>query len=153
MQTIEEYKLFSEATQKLSERRQAATQTYLTVNTAIFGVLAFLVKDAGFRGWGLVAVSVPLYLVGILACLIWIRIITEFKRIIGWRYEQLRSMEEKMPDSHQIYTQEWDRLFKPQPGKKEFAFSNLEAWLPRLFVALYAAYAVISLAVAAGVKW
>ena len=36
---FEEYKLFSELVQRLSERRQTASQTYLTVNTAAFGVL------------------------------------------------------------------------------------------------------------------
>ena len=39
-----EYKLFVESTQHLSERRQAATQTYLSVNTAIFAILALLVQ-------------------------------------------------------------------------------------------------------------
>jgi hypothetical protein len=47
---FEEYKLPSELVQWLSERRQAASQTYLAVNTAPFGVLAFLAKDAGFHG-------------------------------------------------------------------------------------------------------
>ena len=44
---FQEFEMFSELVQRLSERRQSASQTYLTVNTAVFGVLAFLAKDAG----------------------------------------------------------------------------------------------------------
>ena len=43
---LEEYKFFAESTQKLTDRRQGITQTYLTVNTGIFAVGAFLIKDA-----------------------------------------------------------------------------------------------------------
>ena len=31
-------------------------------------------------------------------------------------------------------------FFKPRQGKDRFGFSRLEAWLPRLFLALYAVY-------------
>lgn len=50
MNKFDEYKFFAENTHHLSERRQATTQSYLTVNTAIFAVLVFLVKDVHFEG-------------------------------------------------------------------------------------------------------
>jgi hypothetical protein len=144
---FDEYKLFVGSTQHLSERRQAATQTYLSVNTAIFAILALLVKEAGLKGGTLVAVSLPLFLVGILACLIWHRIIMQYKALIGWRYDQLMAMERGMPESHQIYVKENKEFFKQE--KKKFGFSRLEVWLPRLFLALYIVYAtVLILAVA-----
>src|SRR5688572_4620891 len=93
-QQFEEYKTFIDNTQRLSERRQAATQTFLTINAGIFTVLAFLVKDAGFRAWELVLVTIPLFVVGAVTCMIWLIIIDRFTRLIGWRYEQLRAMEE-----------------------------------------------------------
>ncbi len=149
MNKFNEYKLFSERVQRLSERRQTASQTYLTVNTAIFGVLAFLVKDAGFHGWGLVAFSLPLFLVGVLACLIWLKIIADFKEIVGWHYEQLRKMEQALPESDKIYSNEWEQFFKPREGKERFGFSRLESWLPRLFLGLYVVYTVVLVAATA----
>ncbi|MGD2148194.1 MAG: hypothetical protein PVH41_16000 [Anaerolineae bacterium] len=65
MSRFEEYKLFSDRVQRLSERRQLTSQTYLAVNTAVLGVMAFLIRDAGLRSWGLVAVVLPLFLVGL----------------------------------------------------------------------------------------
>jgi len=144
-QQFEEYKLGVESTQHLSERRQAATQTYLTINSAIFTVLAFLIKDAGFRSRELLLVCVPLFLVGISVCIIWHRIIVQFESFIGWRYEQLRGMEQAMPGSWQLLTKEWTDYFAPRAGKPRFGFSRLELWLPRLFLALYGVYGVAGL--------
>lgn len=142
MDKFDEYKFFAENTQHLSERRQAATQTYLTVNTIITAALGFLVKDMSFRGWGLVLVSLPFFLVGVLACTIWCKIITEYKALAGWRYKQLIEMEQAMPESYQIYFKEWEGFYKPRVARKDFSFSGLELWLPRLLLGLYAAYGV-----------
>jgi hypothetical protein len=152
MDKFKEYRLFSERNQRLSERRQTASQTYLAVNTAVFGVLAFLVDDVGFRGWGLMVVSLPLFLVGVLTCLIWHKIIAQFKQVIGWHYEQLRDMEQALPDSHKIYSNEWEEFFKPRQGKERFGFSRLEIWLPRLLLGLYFVYGV-GLIVATAFGW
>lgn len=140
MEKFDEYKFFAESTQYLSERRQAATKTYLSVNTAIFAVLAFLVKDVGFKGLNLILISLPLFLVGILACWIWYKIITQYKQLIGWRYDQLMEMERNMKDSHRTYIKEWEDFFKPRKGKEKFGFSKLELWLPRLFAMIYIVY-------------
>lgn len=138
---FDEYKLFFESAQHLSERRQAATQTYLSVNTAIFAILALLVKEVGLAGPTLVAVSLPLFLVGGLACVIWQRIITQYRELIGWRYEQLKAMERDMLGSAQMCVKEAGAFFQPEQRKQTLGFSRLEVWLPRLFLTLYMVYA------------
>lgn len=151
MDKFEEYKLFAEDAQKLSERRQSTSQTCVTVNAAIFAVLALLIKDIGFRGWTLVLTALPLFLTGVVLCLIWQKIILQHQVLIGWRYDQLREMEKVMAGSYQMYTKEWEDFFKPRQGK-EFSFSFLEIWLPRLFLILYLIYG-IGLVVAAARKY
>ena len=152
MDKFKEYEFFGKRTLCLSERRQTASQLYLTVNTAILGVLAFLVKDAGFQGWGLIFVSAPLFFVGALVCIIWHKIIVQLKALIGWHYEQLRRMEQGLPESHNVYQNEWEKFFRPQQGRERFGFSRLEVWLPRLFLGLYLVYGV-GLTVAAALGW
>ncbi len=152
MKKFQEYKFFAEWIQNLTDRRQATSQTYLTVNTAIFTVLAFLFKDAGFESWGLVLVSLPLFLAGVLACLIWHKAITDYKQIINWHYGQLREMEARLPDSSQIFGKEWESFYKPRDGDKHLSFSQLEVWLPRAFFGLYTIYAA-GLVLAATFKW
>jgi hypothetical protein len=149
MDKYEEYEFFAESTQYLSERRQSATQTYLSVCTAIFAVLAFLFKDGGVRGWTLVLAGLPLFLVGAMACIIWHKIITQYKALIGWRYGQLMAMEGTIEGSHQMYVKEWEDFFKPRQKKERFGFSRLEILLPRLFLGLFILY-FIALIIMAG---
>jgi hypothetical protein len=143
MNKFEEYKLFVESTQHLLERRQESSQIYLAVNTAIFAVLAFLVKDAGFRSWGLVLISVPLFIVGLVVCVIWHRSITQYSALIAWRFDQLMGIEKSqlLEGLHQFYLKEKED-FLPTQGKDNFSFSQLELWLPRLFLSLYCLYGV-----------
>jgi hypothetical protein len=145
---FDEYKFFAESTQHFSERRQKATQTYLTVNTAIFAITAVLIKDISFRGWYLVLVSFPLFMVGVLACFIWAKIINQYKKLITWRYDQLMELEETIPDCYQMYNKEWDFFYKPRQGEKKFGFARLEVWLPNMFTGLYVAFELILVAIA-----
>src|SRR5262245_22467297 len=110
MEKFDELKFLHDRTQRLSERRQTTSQTYLTINTAIFGALAFLIKDSGLQGWILILVSLPLFAVGLLACITWYRILLKLEAIIGWNYEQLREVELKVPKSQLTINKEWEEF-------------------------------------------
>lgn len=140
MEKFDEYKLACERTQKLSERRQATSQTYLTINTGIFGAIAFLVKDLGLGGLSLVVTISPLFIVGILICIIWLSIILNLERILNWHYRQLRELEGTMRGSTKILSKENREFFEPGKGKRKFSFSMLEAWLPVILIMVYIVY-------------
>ena len=142
MDKFEEYKFFTERAQHRSERRQQASQIYLTVSTAIFGVIALLIKDSGLSGWNLAIATLPLFFVGMLVCMTWSRIIREFSRLIGWQYEQLREMEDHMQGSSKMYTKEWEEFYKPGNSKNGFSFSGLESRMPSIFIGLYLTYGI-----------
>lgn len=142
MDKFDEYKFFTERVQYRSQRRQQASQIYLTVNTAIFGIIALLIKDSGLTGWNLVISALPLFLVGILVCFTWSKIIKEFSNLIGWQYEKLREMEKQIKGSFKMHIKEWDEFYKPNGSKKNFSFSNLEAQMPSIFIGLYMIYGV-----------
>jgi hypothetical protein len=143
MDKFEEYKLLNERAQKLSERRQTTTQTYLTINTAIFGAVAFLIKDSGLRGGALVLIVLPLFLVGIIACFIWLGIAKKLEKFLDWQYDRLREMEQAIPGNSMILTRENKEFYEPTPGKKKFSFTLQEAWLPRLLMILFSLYAAL----------
>ncbi|MBI4732278.1 MAG: hypothetical protein HY781_09190 [Chloroflexi bacterium] len=139
---FEEYKLLNERAQRLSERRQTTTQTYLTINTAIFGAVAFIVKDSGLSGWALVLIALPLFAVGILACFIWLGIMRKMELFLDWQYDRLREMEAGIEDSFKILTKENKFFYEPKKGgRKRFSFTLQEAWLPRLLIVLFFLYA------------
>ncbi len=139
---FEEYKLLNERAQRLSERRQTTTQTYLTINTAIFGAVAFIVKDSGLSGWSLVLVALPLFIVGVTACFIWLGIMKKMEVFLDWQYDRLREMESEIEGSFKILTKENEFFYEPKKGgKKRFSFTLQEAWLPRLLIVLFILYA------------
>jgi hypothetical protein len=137
MDKFEEYKLLSERAQKLSERRQQTSQIYLTVNTAIFGGIAFLLKDSGLHNqlllWGLL----PICIVGILICVIWLNIIIRLEKVLAWQYNHLRKMESNLPGSERLFSKENEALYREGSKHRKFSFSLLEAWLPSLLMVVY----------------
>ena len=139
MDKFDELKFIYERTEKLSERRQISSQIYLTINTLIFGTLAFLLKDSGLHNWNLILISLLFVGVGLLACFIWHRITWQLESIIGWHYQQLREIEKTLPESHQLFTKEFREFFEKKDGQR-FSFSNLESLLPRLLTGLYIVY-------------
>ena len=139
MDRFDEYKFFAENARYLSERRHTATQTYITMNAAIFTVIAFLIKDAGLSASAILFATLPLFIVGSLVCWIWYVYIKRHGEVISWHYKKLVEMEQSIPTSYQIYLKEWEEFFKPRDGRRKFSFSRLELWLPKLFLALYIA--------------
>ncbi len=148
---LEEYKLFVEDTARFSERRQTVTNTYVAINSAIAGLITFLVRDSGLVNWWLVVALLPLIGFGIMVCNYWRQLIVKYKKLVGLRLNVLREMEMNLPGSVQMYHQE-DKLYprdlqnKPIPGVG-LNFSDLETRLPWLFIVLYV---VLELALAVG---
>ncbi len=135
----DEYKFYVGNTQHLDDQRQAATQMFLGVNTAIFALVGFLMKDAGLQGQLLAFLIAPLFILGVLACILWVSVINRFKRLIGWRYDQLMAMERAIPESHQMYLKEWETMFARDAARKILGLSLLD-WLPRAILALWVVY-------------
>ena len=153
MDKFEEYKLLNERAQKLSERRQTTSQIYLTISTAIFGAIAFLIKDSGLHRWALVLAAMPLFCVGILTCIIWLGIAQKLEKFLDWQYDRLREMEQEIPGSSMILTKENKYFYEPvEGGKKKFSFTLQEAWLPRLLIILFGIYGV-AMVISACFRW
>lgn len=156
MDKFEEYKFFAQNTWDMSNRRGATTNTYLTVNTAIFAIIAFLVKDIEFRGWWLVLAATPIFAVGVILCGVWWTLIERHRQLIGWRFEQLMTMEKQMADSHQMYLREWQTFYDsnrklPEGQKiKRFEFTQVGKRMPQLFIVLYVIFWLGLIAAALG---
>lgn len=151
---FEEYKLFIEDTARFSERRQTVSNTFVAVNTLLLTAVAFLVKDSGAQEYGALVTLLPIPIVaaGILVCLTWKQLIAKYKKLVGFRMEQLMVMEDlpEMKEAHGMYRREKKALFERDAqgqrlpkGRK--GFSDLESRLPDLFIALYAVFGVLLL--------
>lgn len=147
MQKEAEYTLFLAQVGKLAERRQAMTATYLSVNAAIVGAVAFLFKDGVLPGWQQQAAVLVLFGAGIVACDLWRRLLLQYRTLLSWWYKRLHLLEAEMPECSGLIKQEYDELYATQKGRSCLGLTRYETRLTWLFTALYAAFA---LAIAVG---
>lgn len=142
MQKEAEYTLFLELVSKLAERRQAMTSTYLSVNAAIIGAVAFLFKDAELPGWQQQVAVLILFGAGIVACDLWRRLLNQYKTLLGWWYKRLHFLEDAMPECSSLIKQEYDNLYATKKGRPRLGLSRYEIRLTWLFTTLYVAFAL-----------
>ena len=138
---LEEYKLFIEDTTRLSERRQTAANTYVTVNGAIIGFITYLVASADLNSWWFSLAVAPIVVAGIMVCVFWRQSIQKYKALINLRFKVLREIEEQIEGSSRVFHRE-DELYPQDLGGKDHQnkslnISDLESRLPTLFSVLY----------------
>lgn len=144
---IEEYRMLVESTDRLVQRRRETTQVFFGVNAALSAVIAFLVKDLALPGSRLSLVTIPLFVMGMVASQLWRRTIEQYATLIDWRYQQIRRMERRaFVGSYRLFNREWEAIYAPRP-KGAFGFSGLESAVPVVFLALHALGVGFALAV------
>jgi len=125
---FEQYKLFAESAEKVSDRRQSTNNYFLTLNSALLAFTGYL-TSISFRIWHIV-----LALAGIFICILWILNIKSFRTLNSAKFKLLHKMEEQLPVK--LFTDEWEYLDK---GNKEgyMRFSKIEQGIPIVFLILY----------------
>jgi hypothetical protein len=151
--TFREYEFIAGSTQFLTERRQAAAQTYLAVNTAVIAIVGLLVEKMNLPGSTLGLATLPLLVVGAISCLVWQKALHHYRSLIAWRYRQLIAIEQTdaMLGSRRLYTREWEE-YDGRVREKGFPFTTLESSLPKMFFLLYVAFIAGVIAAMSGWK-
>ena len=140
---FEEYKMFIEDTARFTERRQDASNLYVTINSLILTAIVFVVKDLGANPLSRLLLLLPVITVGIFVSLWWRQLIIKYKELVGFRINMLRKMEEKedLKETEKMYHAEDELYPRDAQGNMikgaKLNFSDLEARLPTLFIILY----------------
>lgn len=135
---MEIYKLLVEMADRVSQRRQAANNFFLSVNTLLVGGSAFL-RTKSLEGWNIVVIAVA----GTAISFLWIRSISSYASLNDAKFGVINEVEKHLPV--QPFTDEWERLHPPKealatdPTQKEHRpFHKVEVWIPWVFILLYA---------------
>jgi hypothetical protein len=137
MQQQLEYELFLKQVNKLIDRRQAITATYLTVNTAVVGAIALFYKDVQMLDWGRQLSALVLLIAGIASCGLWRRLISQYSALLGWWYTRLRELEIAVPGCSALINREYTELYQQKAGKQPFGMTRYEIGLTWLFTTAY----------------
>lgn len=132
---LEQYKLYVEMADKISERRASANSFFLTVITALISIIG-LISGFGtqvvnvFNFW-IIAVSI----VGLILCYSWYRIIESYRQLNSGKFKVIHEIEMKLPLA--LYHGEWIMLGEGKDSKLYRPLTHFEKWVPMLFTLLF----------------
>ncbi len=126
---LDQYKLYVEMADRISQRRTTANSYFLSVNSAILAFVGYLTsKDSTELLWLLaVAGSVLSYL--------WYAIIISYRNLNTAKWEVVHEIEKRLPISP--YDAEWAAVQRGTNPLLYRPISHVEAWVPWAFFALH----------------
>jgi hypothetical protein len=142
---LEQYKLYVQMADKISDRRQSANNFFLTVNTAVLAFLGIVVTpivgasspsaiDGRPLPWALVISAA-----GVILCYFWYRLVRSYTDLNTGKFKVVQALESKLPSSP--YDAEWEAVGRSKNPKLYLPFTDIETRIPWVFLALYVAFA------------
>ncbi len=130
---FDQYKMYVESVEKISDRRQNANNFFLTLNTVLISVigLSFQVKIFDNYSWARVLIAV----LGILICIIFGFLLRAYKQLNTGKFKVIHEIEQMLPLA--LYDYEWKILGEGKDKKKYYPFSHIELLIPWVFGIIY----------------
>lgn len=131
---LEIYKLYVGMADKISERRQAANSFFLTINTAIVGLVSYLqlgqVEKTGQAFYLVIGIA------GMIVAYSWYRLVLSYKQLNSGKFKVVHFIEQNLPLAP--YDGEWEVLGRGEDPKKYLPFTHIEVFIPWVFFGLHA---------------
>lgn len=129
---LEQYKLYVEMTDKISERRQSANNYLLTVNSILFSLFGFLSGYSSTSDQQIWRYFVPF--AGLLVSITWATLIRSYRQLNSGKFKVIHKIESQLPAA--LYDTEWKILEEGQ-GKRYLQFTHVEQFVPWIFAISY----------------
>lgn len=134
---LEQYKLYVETAERVSDRRQSANNFYLSLNSAISVLSGYL--SATIKDFWIILVAFT----GILISLAWIQNINSYKQLNSAKFKVIHEMEKYLPAS--LFKTEWIDYLEEGKGEKYKKLTTVEKNVPKIFIILYVIIIVFSI--------
>lgn len=126
---LEQYKLYVEMADRISQRRATANTYFLSLNSAILGFVGYLsVKETGEYNWMLACGGIAL-------CILWSRLILSYMHLNTAKFKVIHNIEKRLPISP--YEAEWDAMEQGKNPKLYRPLTHIERSVPVVFVILH----------------
>jgi hypothetical protein len=137
---LEIYKTYLEMADRISGRRQSANSFFLTINTALIGLVGYVQMNGGGQStqnfYWLVSVA------GIVLCYLWYRIVKSYKDLNSGKFKVIHEIEKQLPLSP--YDAEWTAVGRGEDPKLYLPFTRIEMIIPWIFLTLHGFVCVYS---------
>lgn len=126
---LDQYRLYVEMADRISQRRTTANTYFLSVNSAILAFVGYLTsKDSPEYMW-LLAIA------GCMLTLFWYNIILSYRNLNTAKWQIVQDIEKRLPISP--YDAEWDAVQRGMNPKLYRPISHIESWVPGVFFLLH----------------
>lgn len=130
--TLEQYKMYVESAEKVSDRRSNLNTFYLSLTTTIAGLIGYLktntIENSGY-------LTVGLSISSILICIYWINLLENYRKLNSGKFKVIHEIEKELPLS--LYEYEWEKLGKGDDPRLYKKLSNVEKTIPFIFGLLF----------------
>lgn len=131
---LEQYKLYVEMADKISERRNLANVFFLTLHTTFIGAIGFAFEKIELI-YPRLLITFPVIAI-LTLCYVWWRLIKSYRQLNKAKYDVIGLMEKRLPASP-YYSAEWKALGEGKDPAKYTPLTHVENNVPKIFGALY----------------
>jgi hypothetical protein len=139
---MEQYKVYVQMADKVSERRATGNAFFLSANALLLSGLG-LISSSFAR----LVLPIPLpmagvSLAGILLCLVWILLVRSYRQLNTAKFNLICMMEAKLPAAP--YKTEWEILTAGKKSKEYRPLTSVEVIIPLIFMILHVLLPVLT---------
>lgn len=135
MHILEQYKLYVEMADRISQRRMATNSFFVSLNTILFGAISLLKSE---NSW----INIGCGMVGIVLSISWYYLLKSYRQLNSGKFKVIHELENMLPTSP--YDIEWEKIGRGENKKLYWPLSHLETALPTLFLVLYISIIIYS---------
>ena len=136
---LEQYKLYVEMADRVSQRRDQSNRFYVTILSAIAAIVVVITR------FGVPVDGVPpnvvffaIGLFGIALSVVWQLNIKSYRVLNSTKFDVINEIEKQLPS--QGYSKEWDLLENPPPERDKYLqLTRVEQRVPIIFIGLFTA--------------
>jgi hypothetical protein len=126
---LDQYKLYVEMADRISQRRATANTYFMSLNSAILAFVGYLtVRETTSELWLIASAGVTL-------CFLWHRLIASYRDLNTAKFKVIHQIEKRLPISP--YDAEWIAMGEGKDPTRYRPISHIEIGVPYVFMALH----------------
>jgi hypothetical protein len=136
---LEQYKLYVEMADRISERRMQTNRFYISLLSGLLALLSILVSGDKFNQ---TVIFIIVSLLGIALCILWHINIRSYRQLNSGKFKVIHEIEQYLP--FPCYDKEWELLGEGEEKSKYLQLTRVEKYIPfilsipYIFLFLYA---------------
>lgn len=129
---FEQYKMYVESAEKVSDRRSNLNTFYLSLITTNGAVVGYLKTNTSENS---IYLLIGLSISAILICVYWVNLLENYRKLNSVKFKVIHEIEKELPLN--LYEYEWGKLGKGNDPNLYKKLSNVEKIIPTIFGFLF----------------